>query len=141
MLVVLVMMSITSPVSFPAPTSPLPEDTMTTRLHCDMGAATSAATLGRVSSIMSRMAASLYSRKASAFLISCSASARALLSIAKASASPFKRSASASASASMMTRFLLASAIFSRRYFSASAGRRMVASSSFSLRRISCSCT
>lgn len=48
-----------------------------------------ALTFGSVSSIMSRIAASLYSRNASAFLMSCSASARALLSMANASASPF----------------------------------------------------
>lgn len=78
-----------SPVSFAAPTSPFPADTITTRFTCEMGAATSAATFGNVSSIMSRIAASLYSRKASAFLINCSDSALAFDSMANDSASPF----------------------------------------------------
>ena len=54
-------------------------------------------TFGMASSIISRMAASLYSFQASAFLAIFSASALALVSIAKASASPRSISASASA--------------------------------------------
>lgn len=112
------MMLSTSPVSFAAPTSLPPQDTMVTLLTCDSGAATSAATcygknspneyyynihnnytlywsgnkiqtkllvnrtLGKVSSIISTMAADPYSFQASAFLAICSASAAALALIA-----------------------------------------------------------
>ena len=94
----LVMMSRTSPVNLPAPISPSPLLTIVIFLVWDRGAATSAATwrilvelqderwmlftFGKVWSIMSIMAASLYSFQASAFLAICSASALALHSIA-----------------------------------------------------------
>lgn len=113
-------------------------------------------TFGNASKSISTIAASRYSRKASAFLDICSASALALADIAKASASPRIRilnldnlyhlheenikknccycTDSASASASKITRLRFASAIFSKRYFSASAGRLTVASSSRSRR-------
>uniref|UniRef100_A0A1I8IS27 F-box domain-containing protein n=1 Tax=Macrostomum lignano TaxID=282301 RepID=A0A1I8IS27_9PLAT len=78
------MMSITSPVIFAAPNSePLPPLlTMVILLAPANGWATSAASLGRVFSTKSSLAASPYSFQASAFLAICSAVALARASIA-----------------------------------------------------------
>ncbi|GLH02889.1 uncharacterized protein GBIM_08837 [Gryllus bimaculatus] len=97
----------TSDVSLDAPTSPFPEDTIVIFLAFDIGAETSAATLGMVFKSMSIIAAFSYSFHASAFFAICSASAFAFASIAKASASPLIFTASASASASRTTRFFI----------------------------------